>query len=530
MPDTMTPSSEYERTHDFGSIPKSGSRLSKLSSLLHKCFSFPALLGAVLVGVTFEIDRPLRLDPDTWWHIKYGTMILQTGHWPTVDTWSFTVNGMPRVAYEWGGEVITALAYRWGGLRGMDVLLITLTSIIVLLLYYFAWLRCRNSKAAFAGTILMLPIAALCFTLRPQLLGYVFLLITLISLERYRQGEQKSLWVLPPLFLAWVNTHGSFTLGFMVLGLYWLSGLKEFSAGGITSVRWRQEQRIHMELVCLLSVMVLPVTPYGTRLATVPFEVATSLPLNFADIIEWQPLSTNYWQAKLLLILLFAFIAAQIAFRLRYRLEDLALYLVIAYSTFVHFRFVIVYVIVFAPLAAEILARWTPAYNPKVDKPGINAFLIIAATIGMVWSLPSQHQLGKNVAMAYPVEAVRYLQEHPVPGRMLNDYSFGGYLIWSRVPEQKVFIDGRGDIYEQAGVLSAYGDVMNLRPDAMAVLQSYRINYCLIPQNSALAVLLSASFDWKEVYKDPLSAIFVRQKTNLLSPSEGSASGGEPGQ
>ena len=487
-----------------------GNRQSPIVTALKRCFSFPVLLGAVLMGANFAIERSLRLDPDTWWHIRYGETILKTGRWPRVDTWSFTVHGMPRVAYEWGGEVLIALAYRLGGLRGMDVLLIALTSVIVLLLYYFAWLRCRNSKAAFLGTILLLPVAVLCFTLRPQLLGYIFLLITLISLERFRQGQQKTLWVLPPLFLVWVNTHGSFTLGFMMLGLYWLSGLADFSSGGLHAVRWRPAQRLHMELVCLLSLLVLPITPYGTRLATIPLEVATSLPLNFASIQEWQPLNFGLWQPKLLLILLFAFIVAQIAFRLRYRLEELALFFIVAYSTFVHCRFVILYAIVFAPLAASILARWAPAYNPKIDKYALNAALILAALFACAWYLPSQATLQKNVSKQYPVQAVRYLQDHPVPGPMFNDYGFGGYMVWAMAPEHKVFIDGRGDVYEQAGVLSGYMDIIDLKSDALAVLQSYGIESCLIQQNSPLATLLAASPDWKRVYKDELSALFVR--------------------
>ncbi|HET7212128.1 MAG TPA: hypothetical protein VFL79_00950 [Terriglobia bacterium] len=482
-------------------------------TLLKKCFSFPAFLGAILVAANFAIVRGLRLDPDTWWHLKYGEMILQTGDWPTVDTWSFTVHGMPRVAYEWGGEVLTALAYRLGGLRGMDVLLITLTSIIVILVYYFAWLRCRNSYAAFFATFILLPIAVLCFTLRPQLIGYIFLLVTLILLERFRTGEQKTLWALPVIFLLWVNTHGSFTLGFMVLGLYWLSGLISFDSGGLYAVRWRPEQRLHMELVGLLSVAVLPLTPYGTRLAAVPFDVATSLPLNFADILEWHPLNTSFWQAKLLLVLLFGFIVAQVVFRLRYRLEEFSLFLIVLYVTFVHFRFAILFAIVFAPLAASLFARWAPAYNPKVDKYAVNAMLMFAALVAMVVILPREPMLQENIAMDYPVQAVSYLRQHPIPGRMFNDYTYGGYMIWTLPSPHQVFIDGRGDIYEEAGVFSDYSDIVGLKSDAFAVLQSYRINYCLIQQNAALATVLAAKPGWKEVYKDTLSAIFVREAT-----------------
>lgn len=498
-------------------------------AILKKCFSFPAFLGAILVAANFGIDHGLRLDPDTWWHMKYGATILKTGRWPTVDTWSFTVHGMPRVAYEWGGEVLTALSYQLGGLRGLDVLLITLTSAIVVLLYYFAWLHCRNSKAAFAGTLLMLPVAMIGFTLRPQLIGYVFLLITLILLERFRQGEQKTLWVLPAIFLLWINAHGSFTLGFMVLGIYWLSGLKDISLGGLTSIRWKPAQRIHMELVCLLSLLVLPLTPYGTQLAAVPFKVATSLPLNFADIVEWQPLKANYWEAKLLLVLLFAFIVAQIAFHFRYRLEEFALFLLAAYLTFVHFRFAILYAIIFAPLLASILSRWAPAYDSKVDKYALNAILIFAALAAFAWYLPSKATLQKHISEQYPVQAVRFIQDHAVPGRMFNEYFFGGYLVWKTTPKRKVFIDGRGDIYERAGVFSDYMDVTDLKPDALAVLQSYRIGSCLLYQNSPLATLLAASPGWKRIYKDDLSAIFVRKEPDS-HPGNAASQSGAPGE
>jgi hypothetical protein len=496
-------------------------------ALLKKCFSFPAFLGAILVVANFGINRSLRLDPDTWWHMKYGDMILKTGHWPTVDTWSFTAHGMPGVAYEWGGEVLIALAYRMGGLRGMDLLLIILTSIIVLLVYYFAWLRCRDAYAAFFAAFLMLPLLALVFTLRPQLLGYIFLIATLILLERFRHGEQRILWALPLVFLLWVNIHGTFILGFMVLGLYWLSGLMGFSWGGLYAVRWQQAQRLQLELVGLLSVVVLPLTPYGTRPAAVPFEAVFSQPLIFSDIVEWQPIDTHFWQAKLLLVLIFAFILAQLAFRSRYRLEEFAFFLLIVYSTFVHFRLAIVFAIVFAPLVASIISRWMPTYDERIDKRAVNAGLMLAMLVGMVCYLPSEATLQSGIAKDYPVQAVRYLERHPIPGRMFNDYAYGGYLVWAMAPETKVFIDGRGNIYEPAGLFSAYADVVELKPEAFAALQSYRINYCLIPRNGALATLLAASSDWKEVYKDTLSAIFVRQEIASSRPGLNSAQKGK---
>ncbi len=230
------------------------------------------------------------------------------------------------------------------------------------------------------------------------------------------------------------------------------------------------------------------------------------------------------WQLKPL-VLVFAFILAQVAFRFRYRLEEFTFFLFVVYSTFAHFRLAIVFAIVFAPLAASIFACWAPTYDPRIDKYAVNAVLMFASLAAMVLFFPSQAKLQKNIALDSPVQAVRYLRQHPIPGRMFNDYAYGGYLAWVMAPETKIFIDGRSNIYEPAGLFSAYADVVELKPEAIAILQSYRINYCLIPQNSALATLLTASSNWKEVYKDSLSAIFVRQAIRPSPPPNLNATG-----
>lgn len=502
-------------------------KVSRLRTAFEKCFSFPALLGALLVVITYEIDSVLRLGADTWWQIKYGQAILSTGHWPTGDIYSFTAHGVVHMAYEWVGEIVMAVAYQVGGLRGEDLLLIVLTSTTVLLLYYFAHLRCGNSKAAFLGTILALPLAAFCFVMRPQLLGFIFLLVLLICLERYRLGSQKSLWILPPLFLIWVNTHGTFALGLFILGVYWISGLRGFSWGGLHADCWGPKQRIHLALVSLLSVAVLPITPYGSRLAEYPINMAFFQPVNVGSIMEWQPLTLHFWEAKLLLILLLAFVVAQVGLRLKYRLEELGLFLFAAYATFLHLRFVILFAMLLAPLLAAILARWVPRYNRDIDKYLINAALIAGAVLLMVRYFPSKTELQKKVAEKYPVQAVEYLRHHSIPGRMFNSYRFGGYLLWSMGPQHKVFIDGRGDLFEETGAFADYLRVINLKPDALAILKSYRIGSVLVARNAPLATLLAATPSWERVYQDKVSELFVREPSP--ASSQNSASQGKDG-
>lgn len=494
-------------------IPVPKQQKSVFRRALQKCFSFPVLMGALLVAINAVIMLPaFRLEPDTWWHLKLGQQILLTGHWLKADVYSFTAYGNHPLAYEWLGEVVLAIAYKIAALRGLHTLLFGLTSIILVLVYYYAQLQSHNSKAAFGATILVMPLTAMCFTLRPQLLGYIFLLITLINLERYKQGLQKSLWLLPLLFLIWVNTHGSFILGFCVLGLYWISGLVAFKQGGLVMEPWHPRQRLHMEIVFLLGCATLPFTPFGGQAFIFPIEKALFFPQQAAHIQEWLPLNFSQWEPKVMLLLLLGFLLAQVAYHLTYRVEELFLVLFAAYMTCVHTRFVILFALVFAPVLAALLSRWAPPYEPGKDKPVINAVLIVAIVLAIGRGVPSRKELAQRVSKEFPVAAVHYLRQHSVPGPMYNDYGFGGYLLWALGPARKVFIDGRGDFYEQAGVFADYISVQDIHPDTLAILRTYHVNSCIIQRESALATLLRGRPDWKEIYKDPLSSIFVRDR------------------
>ena len=482
-----------------------------IGALARKVFSFPVLMGALLVGVAVFSARLNLPDPDMWWHVVVGKRILSTHTWPTSDSFSFTAPGAPWMAYEWLGEVVMALAARLGLFQGLTALLMALGAIYMALLYGYACLVSGNSKAALVSCAIFLPLLTVFFTPRPQLIGYIFLVITIICLERYRQGKQKSLWILPPLFLIWVNTHGSFAFGLTVFGIYWLSGLFDFHAGGIYTERWTPAERLHLAVVFLLCVLALVVSPYGTKEAAYPLQMAFSQPVNVSHISEWQPLDFQIWQMKFLLIVVLVFWLSHILLRQTYRLENVALLLLATYACFVHRRFIPFLVLILTPLIAKLIARWIPKYRPEIDHFALNAILMALVAFGLIMAFPSNNKLKKIVGERYPEKAVEYLSRHPQPGPMLNEYSWGGYLIWAPDFHQKVFVDGRADFYEYAGVLSDYLAIADVKPDALFLLRKYHIQFCLIHQDSALATVLSALPDWKKVYQDKLSAIFVQQ-------------------
>jgi len=483
----------------------------KSVSLLKRLFSFPAMLGTMLVGAVFVVGRLFAVDPDLWWHIKTGQDILATHHWPTADPYSFTVAGTPWMAYEWLGDVLFGAVARFAGLQGLDALLIILGSAILIALYAFATLRSGNSKAGFVTAAGLYALVTPSLSLRPQMLGYLFIIPTLIALERFRQNKPQALWFLPLLFLMWVNTHGSFIIGLGIIFVYWAAGLKAFRLGGIEARRWAFDERLRLALVFLLCLAVLPVTPYGTRLAVYPFDMAFSQPINVANVVEWQPMPFNMLRGKIFLVFLLGYFGLQLAFAFAWRVEEVLLFLSGVALACLHVRFLLLFVPFFTPILAAILARWLPRYERAKDRYTLNALLMAGMLAAMVHSFPSTKDLQEEVATQFPVRAIEYLRQHPVPGPMFNSYGYGGYLIWA-LPEQKVFIDGRGDLYERGGVFSDYLEAAQLKPAAFAVLRTYRIQSCLLDRerSQALATVLTNQPDWKKVYSDNVSALFVR--------------------
>jgi hypothetical protein len=471
-------------------------------------FSFPAMLGTFLFGRVFYQARQFFVDPDVWWHVRIGQDIYKTHHWPTVGPYSMTAPNLPWIAYEWLGDVVVGNVYRHGGLVGMFALLTLCAGAAMLGLYYYGTLRSGNCKAGFVPAGLMCSLAFLSFTLRPQMLGYLCLVALLVVLEWFRRGVTWPLWTLPFLFLVWVNAHGSFIVGIGILVVYLCCGVKSFQWGSIEATAWSAKQRIQLELTLLLSLAVLPLTPYGTQLAVYPFDMMFNQPINVANISEWRPMPFDQQFAKIFLGVVVLLVILQLLFRFTWRFEEALLALGGTVMACLHARMLLLFVPFLVPIFATMVARLLPPYQRAKEHYVLNGFLMVGAISAMVHYFPSGDFLQNELAKYYPVRAVEYLDTHDVPGPMLNAYFFGGYLVNTG---HKVFIDGRGDLYERSGVLADYINVAEIQPGAFSVLDRYQVASCLLYRNEKLSVVLDHSPDWIKVYSDDTAAIFVRR-------------------
>jgi hypothetical protein len=492
-----------------GSIPSA--RLFAGASVYQVVFSFASMLGTCLLAKVFYSLRSFHVDPDLWWHIKYGQSILTTHHWPTIEQYSFTVTGQHWLAYEWLGDVLLAAVYQAGGLRGLGIALILLGSLFALALYYYTTLRCGNPKAGFVATALLLNLAN-SFNMRPQMLGYLFLILTLIILERFRQGKRGGVWLLPLVMLVWINTHGSWIIGLGTIGVYLACGLLRIRLGDVETQPWSAKERRHLMTALLLSVVATVITPYGAGLAKFPF-IVSSMPLGVANIQEWLPMTFYLSGDKLFLALVLGFLVVQVMVRPKWRLEELGLFLFAATMAFIHLRFLTLFVAYCAPVFVVVLARWLPKYDRSKEVYALNGAIILGVLGAMAWYFPSRSDYTRIVEKTFPVAAVEYLNTHSVPGPMYNSYEFGGYLLWAPGPEHKVFVDGRTEVYERAGIFQDQVALENLKPGSLSVLDKYKIQSCLVISGQALSTVLAALPGWEKVYADDRAVLFVRRQS-----------------
>jgi hypothetical protein len=169
-----------------------------------------------------------------------------------------------------------------------------------------------------------------------------------------------------------------------------------------------------------------------------------------------------------------------------------------------------------------------PRYRPLEDTPKVNTFVILLLLGIMVYLWPRESKMQKSLAETYPAGVLPYLKAHPPQGNVLNFYLWGGYLGWHD-PEFKDFVDSRVDIFEYAGVLKDYLDLLGVdngqrRPDAL--LDKHKIRYVLFPPSESanplhvggeLVYVLEHDPHWKTLYKDKVCILLERESSAASS-------------
>lgn len=474
---------------------------------LRAIFSFPVALASLLAVWVYLLSNGTVEDPDIWWHLYNARYLLTHHQFPRFDLLSYTVAGQAWLNHEWLAEIPYYLAWSKWGLTGINAVQVLLVELILLGTFWLAYKSSGNLKASWLVSCFGTLLATVSFGPRTLLFGYVYLVVLLLILERLRAQGKAPLWVIPLLFVLWVNCHGSWLIGMAVLGISIAAGMVNFPWSGVEIVKWSPRQVRQLLMTLGASIAAVFVNPFGYRLVFYPFELAFHQKLMVSHTEEWASVDFHNPRGKSALLLFVILLLGALLSRYQWKLEEMALAAFALYLGLMHVRFMFLAAILIAPLVAKFL-DFVPPYRPEIDKPLLNAAIVAIAAVIIFTRIPPDSRLEDGVGDQFPAQALGFIESHPVAGNGFNYYGWGGYLSWKQ-PGVKTFVDSRNDIFEHAGVLAQYLDVTGMK-DPLKVLDKYRVQWVLFPTKDAFAYFLAHTEGWKVVYSDKVAEVFER--------------------
>lgn len=519
-------------------LPGQMPRVSPRFQAWLRWMTFAALMLLALVLLTHRV-----FNSDIWWHVKTGERILDGDGIPRTDPYSYTALGNEWTDMHWGFQVLAALAWRFAGGVGLNLLLYACAGAALLITARNQYDRRYWSLTAVMMLLLLLG-ANTRFLVRPETLTFVFLSLTVAILMHHRESRGgRWLWALPPLVVLWANVQGLFVLALVLVALTvvaevllrtWPSRLRWEGPGPLPPA-----EALRLGVVGGLCVVAALVTPYTWRGLLFPFTLFTRVGGGqnvFSEVIaEFQPtyqgnITAPTYAAGIALILLLAVLVANLRSQPKGELLWIFAFVFLgltARRNATVAMFVLTPVVVGGATAlirrAERRALW--------DLPGLRSWvqagLGVAVTLVALWHVPRimrdryyvddrrAERFGLGIADdIFPGAAFDFIRLHDLPGPLFNSMYIGGFAIYEFAPEYRlVSLDSRLEVHTAATIARYVAAAENPRA-LQGLLRQLDARTAVITHNSQDVGRLFASFlqlpDWHLVYYDACGAVFGR--------------------
>ncbi len=486
------------------------------------------LAAATLAYVLFLFGAGEKFfrDSDSGWHIRNGESILARRVLPAADPYSFSKGGLPWCAWEWGSDVLMALAVRAGGLPA-------LTAVFALAVGACSWMWTRLTFAAGGDFLITGALAPLMVTItsahwlaRPHVFSWLLLLGALWYAERAPAsfGPRQAAAVVGASAL-WANLHASFLLAPLIALVY-------AAAHIVRPLLWPLDSRAEMSRArwflraALAAFAGSLLNPYGWRLHAhvVSFLLDDRLTSRIAEFQSFNFHADGAAQAALAMCLA---AAGGVAALSQKKLAHFLLAAMFLLGALRSARMVPIAALAILPLAnsafAEALRGAHGLRQPirqaldaalgysarlrsidlRLSGHAFSAVAIPLMLLALRTPAYSSH-IGFSPAI-YPVAACHVVEALPADARILAPDKYGGYLIYRFNGTRKVFFDGRSDFYG-AGFIEQYLALIEVRPGWSETVRSFRFSHALLPSAAPLNGALRQA-GWNTLYADDVSTL-----------------------
>jgi hypothetical protein len=393
-------------------------------------------------------------------------------HEPFPETDGFADKAAQYINYQWIAQAGSYLVYEAGAalspadadhqLGGGALFLVTTHALILVLrfvLLYFAFQRLSGSPpVALLGVALVGGMGLLVHLpiIRPQILGELAFAAVLLPLSR-PVPSRRALVLVPLVFLIWANCHGSFAMGFLLLGAVTAGRAVEVvwgeGAGWLPSPRaalralWNDEAFRRLTALTVLSVLATMVNPHGPYLLYKSY--ALSKNPNIPTMEEWKPLPLG---SAVHAVFLASVVVLAVLLRLsprRFTPAQVILLLGFGLQSVAHARMVVWWIMVFAWVAVPHLravAGRFPGRLPWLDdtsrpsllKTALAAGLVLALAVGsrpawwLLWgAAPDSAGRVTPVTPVHVLDRIRAADAEPPRHVIFASETLGDYLLWN---------------------------------------------------------------------------------------------------
>ena len=469
---------------------------------------FPRLFLIIILGAllaAFWYKAAIFLDPDFGWEMRMGQYILAHGI-PYTDPLSYTMPSYPIIAHYWLSSILITKLYPVIGYTGLAgiVALISLVALLILI----------PAKKITLGIVPLLLASAGLFSylgVRPHVITWFFMAIF------FRGVTDPQLWkkyrhYFPFLMILWVNLHGGFAAGLLILVVKIITDIY-------------QSRKINWPDLCIVALCFLTtiINPYGIyiwrEILITLFDPGTRLGIN-----EWQPflVRLSIIHAPVLAVPLVIFAKYFRKFSLLEKVLFVAL-LLNGLSSSKMYPLWLLYSIYFSTkgflfLFEEVKRRPGAVQRMNLIMAGLLAIALSYSAIYGFRVVRIYQEISEE--KFYPQKAVEFLQQHPAPGHLFSSFSWGGYLLW-QLPNQKTFADGRMPHWENryappqesTKASEEQHKILKSEVNFLTVAKKYRITTVLLPQSykKQFKKLFSSlkKHGWQKVYEDDIAIIYA---------------------
>jgi len=488
------------------------------------------------------------VDWDLWARLAVGKIFFQTGQVLKNDIFSYTTTKPIWIDHEWGSGVIFYFLADHFGDVGLLLLKIVGTFLIIFLISKIVELQNIQPNKHLNLVFFILALMGLFYgvgsTVRCQLFTFIFFTLWIYVLERVRRRENRLLWIFPATCLIWANLHGGFVSGLGLIGIY---GIGEFL---------NKKPFKKYFLILIPSVLITLINPYGVKYwsfiahaATMSrFTISEWLPTGIFPLDKWkgfkiftviallsflfsiirnlpkpQNLAKKYYELDKVKYLLLI-----ITFYLAMRYNKHQNLFVISAASFLYYDFYGIFdtfrdyiISLFNKVKKTENTTWGEIAAKVLEKGALaKDILVYSIIIGIGGALICTTPLKFGIDPSkFPVEAVEFIKKNNLSGNVLTLFHWGSYVAWKLYPNSFIAEDGRyEEVYPEEVHLKVYNFNYKVNNLWLNILREYHTDIILMEKaNSRSYLSMLENKQWKQVYDDSISAVFIPSRESKKS-------------